>query len=195
MNDIFAEILDKDEHIVKVFKPNKKRFVIVNNIVSAIMGVLFSLPFIVLGILGLTRVIDMKDENGQGGVAGPIILLIFGIFMFLMIIFSLIMVRVRYGKTYYAYSNKRILIRTGFIGVDYAVIDMVNISTVTINVSLLDKFIKPNTGTIRFGSPSAPISGAGAKGGVLSGFAITAIEDAYVNYREIKEVIDNAKVK
>lgn len=189
MKEIFNDILDKDEQILKVYKPNKTRSVTIALIFNAIWMAIFGLPEIVLSILGFTGVIAFINDNGADEtISTSIGFLVMGLFIVLMYVLMVVVTIVRYHKTFYAYSNKRIIIRTGFIGADFATLDMDMIGTVTINVGMLDKFIKPNTGTLRFGSTATPIGGTGSKYG--GGFIFTSIDDAYVTYRELKEVIN-----
>ncbi len=72
---------------------------------------------------------------------------------------------------------------------DYYTLEMKMISTVLVNVGLFDKMVKPNTGTISFGSSATPIGVSNGKGGV--GFSFSFIDDAYQTYREVKEVINS----
>lgn len=189
MEKVFKEILDHDEQIIKVFKPNKKRFIKIRLIFSIAWLVVAAALFLVPALLALSGVLPMVDDYGvDGSLEFGIVFLIFGLFFVFGIVFFIITVVVSYKKTYYAYSNKRIIIRQGFIGVDYATLEMKMISTVLVNVGFFDKIVKPNTGTIRFGSSATPIGITNGKGG--AGFAFLYIDDAYQTYREIKEVIN-----
>ncbi|MEA5061236.1 MAG: hypothetical protein VB015_02320 [Erysipelotrichaceae bacterium] len=189
MKEIFNDILDKDEQIIKVYKPNKKRAVTISLIFNAIWMAVFGLPEIVLSILGFTGVVAFINDNGTDEtISTSIGFLVMGLVIVLVYVFTVIVTIVRYSKTYYAYSNKRIIIRTGFIGADFATLDMDMIGTVTINVGVLDKFIKPNTGTLRFGSTATPLGGTNIKYG--GGFIFSGVDDAYATYRELKEVIN-----
>lgn len=191
MKEMFKEILDRDEEIIKVFKPNKKRFVNIKIAFTVPWFVIFTLIFMIPAILALTGVIPMVDDYGvDGALPFGIFFLVFGIFNLIFLVFTVIWINVTYRKTFYAYSNKRVIVRQGFIGVDFLTLDMKDISTVLVNVGLLDKIIKPNTGTVRFGSSATPI---GTANNNKSGFGIgfLSIDDAYVTYREIKEVIDS----
>lgn len=141
-------------------------------------------------ILALSGILPMVDDEGVDGTLGFVIVFsIFGFFLVLALAFFIANVLVSYKKTYYAYSNKKIIIRQGFIGVDYYTLEMKMISTVLVNVGLFDKMVKPNTGTISFGSSATPIGVSNGKGGV--GFSFSFIDDAYQTYREVKEVINS----
>ena len=53
-----------------------------------------------------------------------------------------------FPNTVYAYSNKRVMMRTGFIGTDFKVIDYDKISDIEVTVNLLERMY--NVGTVRF---------------------------------------------
>jgi uncharacterized membrane protein YdbT with pleckstrin-like domain len=193
MKEVFKDILDKDEEIVKVFKPNKKRYLLVRGITTGFFLLIFISIFLLPALLAMTGAISMIDE-ASGIDDAPmmgVMFLVIAISLIVSAVFYCVWLFVSYSKTYYAYSNKRIIIRHGFIGVDFATLDLNMITTVLVNVGLLDKFIKPNTGTITFGSSASPVGFAISKGGI--GFGFAGIDDAYVTYREIKEVIDAHK--
>ena len=61
------------------------------------------------------------------------------------------------------------------------------IGATNVHVSLLDKIVHHNTGSIVFGSNSAPIMGQG------STFIFKDIIDPYKESKEIKTAIDNYK--
>lgn len=83
-----------------------------------------------------------------------------------------------YKNLYYAYTNKRIIVRSGMIGVDYRSLDYKDITMSSVNVGLLDKGGK--TGTIFFKSPSASIS-------------LRYVENPYDLMKEIREYADENK--
>lgn len=101
-----------------------------------------------------------------------------------------IFTKIYYNKLYYAYSNKRIIIRTGIIGVDYKSLDLSMIGAVNVYVSLLDKLVGKNTGSITFGSMASPISAGNA-----SSYKFANVNNPYELYKEIKNVIDDYKKK
>ncbi|MBP2833493.1 PH domain-containing protein [Aquimarina sp. U1-2] len=53
-----------------------------------------------------------------------------------------------YPNTIYAYSNKRVMIRTGFMGTDFKIIDYDKISDIEITVNMIERMY--DVGTIRF---------------------------------------------
>ena len=63
------------------------------------------------------------------------------------------------------------------------------IGATNVHVSILDKLVRKNTGSIVFGSNSAPIVGQG------SVFIFKDIVDPYNESKEIKKTIDEYKEK
>lgn len=187
MKQMFDVILDKDEQILKVYKPNRRRYIYLQIVGLSFIIIPLLILLITLAILAFSGKIQMIDEGIDTTREFAITMLVLGILLFLAYGIAIVVKFVQYSKTFYAHSNKRILIRTGFIGVDFTVLEMKLIGTTSISVGLLDKFIKPNTGTIRFGSNATPISGGQNQ---MGGLMFRHIDDAYTTYREIKEVVD-----
>lgn len=171
----FEKILDEDEVIIKEYKPNKKKFYITSILITFIVAVFMTVgPFI--GFL-------VDDEIRNIFIIIPI-----GIVVFLLIL-VLLFTKMAYNKRLYAYTNKRVLIQGGIIGIDYKSLDLEFIGASEVKVDLLDKMLGNNTGTIRFGSQATP---AAAQGGIQT-FVFNSIEDPYVVYKEIKKHIDEHK--
>lgn len=177
---MFEQILDKDENIVETFKPNKFRLFMGNFI-----GSLFLFAFaIVICCLGFF----IPDE--MGNTLDPIWLLIpFGVYLVYLGLMFLFL-SLWYNKTFYAFTNKRIIIRTGIIGVDFKALDLKMIGAVDVNVSLMDKIVGKNTGTLRFGSMSSPMS---VPAGSKSLYAFAYIQNPYEIYKKVKEAIEQSK--
>jgi membrane protein YdbS with pleckstrin-like domain len=53
-----------------------------------------------------------------------------------------------FSNTAYGFTNKRVIIRTGFIGTDFKSIDYDKISDIEVNVNIIERIF--NVGTIRF---------------------------------------------
>jgi len=176
MEDKFNLVLDNDEKVVEVFKPNKTKLFF-----STIFWCVFMALFVVIPwILGV-----FLDEPGIP--VSPILwilpIVIFAVVVTLAVLFA----KLYYDKTFYAYTNKRVVIRTGVFGVDYKSLDMRMIGAIDVYVSLFDKIIRKNTGSIRFGSNSSPINSQSGN------FSFSHISCPYDNYRKIKEYIENYK--
>ena len=81
-----------------------------------------------------------------------------------------------YKNLYYAYTNKRLIVRKGTIGIDYKTLDYKFISSTSVDVGLLDKG-KTKTGSLSFKSPTASIQ-------------FDYVENPYDLMREIKEYMN-----
>lgn len=189
--DLFNQILDKDEKIVKTFKPNRFRFIGLG-VIAKIIG---CLPFLLFGILWtvLSGFIDSEGATCNGGECTEVDLIFVRAIGFIIIGLALLITLinvafsfVRYKKTLFCYTNKRIIVRTGFIGADFQTLDFDAISAMNVRVDFLDKFVHPNTGTIWFASAATPMVGANVPGGV-SNYSFFCIENPYEVYKEIKE--------
>ena len=178
--DKFENMLDKDEKIVKVFKPNKTKFFFANLFFAGITFLVFTL----LGVL----VFLCPEEGYEPSVLGAV-LCVAG-YVFVMLVFWLL-AYVYYKNLFYAYTNKRVIVRSGIFGVDYKSLDMAMIGAVDVYVSLLDKMLRKNTGTIAFGSMASPMYHA--NGG--SSYRFSHVVMPYETCREIKETIDEYKNK
>ena len=91
-------------------------------------------------------------------------------------IFPFVYAKKGYDNMYYAYTNKRLITRTGSFGVTYHSINYSDIVTTEASSSFLDK--KTNTGSISFRSQ---------KHGVVFNY----IEKPYDVLREIREYIEH----
>lgn len=178
--NLFQPILDDDEEVVKVIRLHKGRAWF-STIASLI---LFGLVMVPMGIL---MIIFHEPE-----VAGDEDMMGFGImllgFWALVTLIAIICVALWCNKTVYAWTNKRVLIRTGYIGVDYKSLDLNMVGALSVNVNIIDKLLHKNTGTIAFGSMASPMTMQNA-----SKFSFSFISDPYQIYKEVKVYIDQKK--
>jgi len=100
----------------------------------------------------------------------------------------LLLTKLSYNKRFYAYTNKRIIIQNGFIGIDFKSLDLKFIGATEVKVDFLDKLLKRNTGTIKFGSHATPTNVQG-----VQAFQFVGILDPYNVYKEIKKHMDEVK--
>ncbi len=177
MEELFSVVLDDDEKIIKTFKPSKSKMW---------FSVLLKVVLFFIWFVGLACVtIFLPDENGY--VVDRIYLLIpLCVFVFIIIV-SCILIAVYYHNLCYAYTNKRLIVRSGIFGVDYKSLDMGMIGAVNVNVSLLDKMLRKNTGTITFGSMASPIG--------MNQYRFAHVLSPYDTCKEIKSTIDAFKNK
>ena len=188
IEDDIKRILDNDEEVLKTYKPNKKRFVLINFLFSGFIFNLIPIAIFVIGLLGLLGVIAFTTDAGERDYSAPVVMMVIGSIGVLFLIIACIGFFVRYNKTYYFVTNKRLVIRTGFIGADYKSLPISTVGMVDVRVDFLDKLVRKNTGTIVFGSASTPV--VNQQNMV---FAFHHIDNPYETYKEIKEIISAAQ--
>ena len=176
---VFDQILGKGEEIIDCIKPNKVRYIWLNLLAIFLFSLLiFGIPFILI-FFGLAA------EADEGIIPAIGLAVVFG----LILIVSIIVLFVGYKKVVYCYTNKRIIIRSGIIGIDYKTLDYELIGGISVNVGLFDKMMKENTGTISFASAAVRVTnGSGATPYVFHG-----VDKPYELYKKIKDVFDNFK--
>lgn len=186
----FSPILDNDEKIIESFKPNKFRFIGLGMIWDIIKGLFIAIfGGIFVGFSFIPG--EMVDtETGEVLPNGNLIPRIIGIVIIgiavLTIAIAILWRLVKYNKVYFCYTNKRIIIRTGFIGADFQTLDFDMIGAMNVRVDFLDKFIHPNTGTLMFASAASPMMANGLPGGISS-FMFVNIQNPYDVYKRVKE--------
>ena len=173
MEKYFEQILDSDEKVIKAYKPHKCKFYFEN-----LLG--FALIYLVICVFFVVIIASDPEINALW------VLLPIGAFALLMTI-SWLLLRVYYNNNFYAYTNKRIIIRTGIIGVDYKSLDMSMIGIVNVRVGILDKILRKNTGQLCFGSVASNAQS------ICHHFS--NIENPYESCKEIKSAIDKCKQK
>ena len=191
--DDVKRILDNDEVILRNIKPNKKRFILISNLSFAIFFLLFIIPFTIIGIGGIVGFISFTNETGEKDLLGPIMFLVFASLPLIFFLIKIISVFPIYKNTYYFVTNKRIIIRSGFIGVDYKALSLKNIIVTNVRVDFLDKLVNPNPGSIIFGSAATQLSAD--QNSKVSSFMFAHIDNPYDEYKAIKEIIDAESAK
>lgn len=133
----FDSVKDNDEDILWTGKP-----IFIPYIFSGLGAGLFTIAF---GIIWLLVSINFKNTDGTE--TSPffwlfgLIPLLQGLYVFGNRLFS-------FSNTAYGYSNKRVMMRTGFIGTDFKTIDYDKISDIEVTVNVIERMF--NVGTIRF---------------------------------------------
>ncbi len=194
MEEVFNQILDKDENIIKIIKPNKAKMFWSLFFKSFFLWIVFSLciGFAFGQSFGTSKILEDGTESVDLNLTAFLISVL--VITFIFIVVDIVVFYLKYTKTFYAYTNKRVLIRHGIIGVDYKSLDKKSIGAVTVNVSLLDKIVRQNTGTIVFGSMSSPII-TNSNGTTSDNFKFANIKNPYDIYQEIKSNIDETQNK
>lgn len=146
MEQLFEEILEKDEKIIKVIRPNKSRYLksfcwmfyiplFWPHLIIMLVGTFFTLPFFIVK---------------------------------------------SYKNIYYAYTNKRLIVRRGMFGNSYDSLEYKDITSTSVNVGFFDK--KSKTGSLLFVSPSSHHEHP---------MCFAHIENPYKQMNEIKEYINS----
>lgn len=185
MEKMFTDVLEKDEAVQKVYRPNGCRFW---------TGLTLSMLLITVWLLAMPLVAIIPAE-GESGIR-PIgtffwVMLGVGIGTFVLtwavtVLCGWLWLRNRY----HAYTNKRILIRSGIIGIDFKSLEFKSMTATMVKVNWLDKLLRKNTGTIRFGSPASPMQSVMSSGGASNAFNFDHIAKPYEVLRELKEFIN-----
>lgn len=175
-NEQFNLVLGEGEVILKTYRPHKFRAYFGQILLWACL-ILILIPMSMLS--GVTETGEFDWAIFWGAFAG------FAVFYGVLATISFILLALWYKKTIYAVTNKRILIRTGRIGVDYKSLDFSMLGAMTVNVSWVDKLLHKNTGFIAFGSMSSPLTNQGG-----AKFNFSYIENPYAVYKEVKAIID-----
>lgn len=174
---LFQVVLDDDEEVIQVIRPHKGRAWF-GMIVGLIVLALFMVPFGVMMIVFH----DQGDGDSLGAGIGALV------FWAILTAFGVVSIALWSCKTVYAWTNKRVLIRTGYIGVDYKSLDLTMVGALSVNVTMVDKLLRRNTGTISFGSMASPMTAQNA-----SKFNFAFVYDPYRVYKEVKGYIDQKK--
>ena len=133
----FESVKDDKEEILWTGKPKFIPFILAN-----LFGGIFIISFALIWIFanrswGTTNGNDTSSYFWLFG----LLPLVFGLLAFLKRVFS-------FSNTAYSYSDKRVMMRSGFIGTDFKIIDFDKISDIEVTVSFVEKIY--NVGTIKF---------------------------------------------
>ena len=177
---LFEPVLEKGERVVAIHRPSKAKFwtfTWVTFFFSVIW--MFIVPVVLLWdadgyFVGVTNSfwISFAITGGVTLLTGIITWICGALWM---------------RNTYFSYSDRRILIRTGIIGIDYKSLEFKSLNATVVRVSILDKIVRRNTGTIKFGSPSSPVLSFGA--GHSNQYMFSHIQKPYETLKIIKEHI------
>lgn len=175
MEGEFNVILNKDEKIIESFKPKKAKMYFTS---------IFGACIIALFVAAVACLAHFIPDYDTGDVMPLSVFVVMIVAAVAIVIVAAVLVAVAYNKRLYCITNQRVIIRCGIIGVDFRSLELKSIGAVDVNVGLFDKILRMNTGTIRFGSMSAPING-----NVVYAFA--HVVDPYGVYKRLKEIIES----
>jgi hypothetical protein len=173
----FESIKDDKEEILWTGKPKFIPFIF-----TGVLGGLVTIGFALIWVLTANNW-DKNNENPMSNYFWlfGLIPLAAGLFTFLKKVFS-------FSNTAYSYSDKRVMMRTGFIGTDFKTIDYDKISDIEVTVSVIEKMY--NVGTIRFFSGRTQTD----EGNTTKLYdSWSAIENPYEVFKMVKQTSVNIK--
>jgi hypothetical protein len=171
----FQATLDDNEKLLWADKPTLVPYIL-SNIWHNIIFLGFA-AYVILSMWGNQHNSNSSSPNIFIYIV-PAFILFMGLRGVLYAIFS-------YSNTIYAYSGRRVIIRTGFIGINYLTFDYDKISDTEITVNIFEKMY--SVGTIKFST------GARDSKGNLLYQQFTSIKNPYDVFKELKEVTVNVK--
>lgn len=173
----FEGVLDGDEHLLWFGRPN------------AIPFFLGGVPFLIFGIIW--GIIDLGFISAVGtgvslrNVPFPALLAGIGFFTLHLLplwlgVGNMLRLLLVFGNTCYAFTNKRLMLRSGFWGTDFKSVDYDAIQEMEVTVNPVENML--GVGSIRFftgrtGNKGAPIYDR-----------FVGIDDPYQIYRQLKQV-------
>ncbi|MBM3234304.1 hypothetical protein FJZ19_04395 [Candidatus Pacearchaeota archaeon] len=174
------KVLDEKEKIMWEGSPQFWPFFFGRSIITTIFGIIwmiFLIPFIFFGIWSAIK--------GQLWGLGVFLMPHFWIGIALIVgipIYNALLYRV----SYYAITNKRVIIQKGVIGRDFEIVDFDQITNAEVNVGVMDKMFGKNSGSIL-------ISTAGTftytrRGPVQKPYTISNITNPYEVFKFFKKV-------
>ena len=173
----FESIKDDKEEILWTGKPKFIPFIF-----TSVLGGIFTIGFAIVWLLTARGWGSNVDNNSPSffWLLGFLPLVV-AFFTFLKKIFS-------FSNTAYSYSDKRVMMRSGFIGTSFKTIDYDKISDIEVTVSAIEKMY--NVGTIRFFSGRTQTD----EGNTTKLYdSWSAIADPYEVFKKVKQTSVNIK--
>ena len=177
---LLHNILDRDEQIIWSGRPNF--------IVFMCTGLVFLAVGIVWGIIGFGVLAENLFLAGRAQHGPPTMFVIpFVLWLFPCWGSPLYMfwLYFSHGNTAYAFTNKRVLLRSGVFGIDYQIIDYDKIRDIQVNINPVEKMF--DVGSILFNTGEVSHQGHP----LLKRFI--GIENPYDVFRQLKETTVNVK--
>jgi hypothetical protein len=172
----FGAVLDEDEKILWVSNPTLIPFIL-SGVPFLIFGLLWG-AFDYFGFIQHMLKGDMKGSKEMAGFAIPFFAL--HLLPLWLGVGNMIRLCLVYGNTCYAFSNKRVLLRTGFWGIDFKGIDFDRLEQIEVTVNPIENML--GVGTVKMFS-----GGMTSKGAPTFNFFI-GIENPYEVYKQLKTV-------
>lgn len=167
----FDSVKDNDEEILWTGKPKFIPYVF-----RGLGAGLFTLAF---GIVWILTTINIKSDDGSS--VSPFFWL-FGLLPLLQGLYVFLNRLLSFSNTAYGYSNKRVMMRTGFIGTNFKTIDYDKISDIEVTVNIIERMY--NIGSIRFFSGRTQTD----EGNTTKLYDVwSAIENPYEVFKMVKQ--------
>jgi len=143
------------------------------------------IPFLIFGLLwGAFDFFFFMQVFSFGGFQGFLtIFMLLHLFPFYGSILNMIRLVLVHRNTHYAITNKRLMLRSGFFGIDFKALDYDRIQNLEVNVGPLERMF--NVGSIRAFTGEMMHSRNGSRQ-IFSEF--TAIHEPYEVFKQIKQV-------
>lgn len=173
MNDKLQDVLFDGEEILWEGKPQKSCYILKN------FGKLLPIALIWLAFDGFF--IGATISTGAFKEMWPVLVIFFGIHLFPVwsCIGKLITCNLEHKNIVYAITNRRIIVRTGIVGLDFEAIDYADISKVNVNVSVIERMFKVGTLIISTTSKKS--------------LRLFSIDDPYSLYKKVNKVFVDMK--
>ena len=137
-------LLDHEEQILYKCKPNKKGFIL--NSASTIFP--FALLWILMDVTFIILLALNWDKIPPVSIGFLIMFFVFHLTPVWIWLAGILTASRRYKKTIYVLTNKRIILRQGFIGAEYKTINYSEINEISLKITFIDKLL--HTGDIYF---------------------------------------------
>ncbi len=179
MNEI-KKIINQNETIIWEGKPQVGPFTF-----SSILLIPFGIVFTIFALVFLEAPSNLPTPLFIK--IFPMIFVVIGLLITLNPIYNYILSK----KTFYAVTDKRVIIQKGIIGTDFEAIDYDQIKSMEVSVGVIDKIFGENSGTISIDSGKV---GSTSKGGIYSiPHLLQSISDPYVVFEKLKKVSHDIK--
>jgi len=177
MNDNLIDVLFDGESVLWQGKPNKLCYVL-RSFGKLLPGALIFLLFdgFFIGTMISTGAVA---EMGLPGILFLVIFFGFHLFPVWLCVGKIIAGNLEHKNIDYAITSRRIIARTGIIGLDFQSIDYADISNVRVDVSILERLSKVGTVIISTSSGQS--------------VSLFAVEDPYSVYKKINKVFIDMK--
>ena len=173
----FESVKDENEKILWTGKPKFIPFIF-----TGILGGIFSIIFVAIWLF------TTREWENTGAINSPSYFWLFGLIPILVGLFTFLNKVFSFSNTSYSYSDKRIMMRSGFIGTDFKTIDYDKISDIEVTVNIIEKIY--NVGTIKFFSGRTQTD----EGNTTNLFdSWSAIENPYEVFKMVKQTSVNIK--